>query len=224
MCGKFIQMKRWAVLTDFAHLVAAAALSQESEFELRTPMRFADVIRLDESGQRECRPMRWGFADRYATVPQRQPRHMHARAETIDSLPTFAGAFAQARGLVVVKSFNVGEELPNGKVKQWVVTPRDGNPIALAAIWERWTHPNEDELLTFVMVTVPTNPLLAAVTDRMPAVIAPQDWPAWLGETPASATELKEMLLAPVEADWDLSEQVNPRSARPKETRQFDLF
>jgi hypothetical protein len=71
--------------------------------------------------------MRWGFADARAKTPLERPRHMHARAETIDRLPTFADAFAHARGLVPVKTFKVGEELPNGRVKQWVITPRDGS-------------------------------------------------------------------------------------------------
>jgi putative SOS response-associated peptidase YedK len=32
------------------------------------------------------------------------------------------------------------------------------------------------------MVTVPPNKLIARITDRMPAVIAPNDWAKWLGE------------------------------------------
>ena len=57
-----------------------------------------------------------------------------------------------------------------------MITPRDGRPLALAVISERWADRNEGELLTFVMVTVPAGPMIARVTDRMPAVIAPENW------------------------------------------------
>jgi putative SOS response-associated peptidase YedK len=64
--------------------------------------------------------MRWGFAGKKDPNPSR-PKHMHARAESIDTLPTFASGFAHARGILLVHTFNEGEELPSGKTKQWVV-------------------------------------------------------------------------------------------------------
>ncbi|MFA5955081.1 hypothetical protein [Hyphomicrobium sp.] len=47
---------------------------------------------------------------------------MHVRSETIDRRPTFDNAFAHGRVILVVHTFNEGEELPNGKTKQWVIT------------------------------------------------------------------------------------------------------
>ncbi len=74
-------------------------------------MRAAHVIRLNENGARETVPMRWGFIDRASVAPFARSRHMHARGETVDRLPTFAAAIAHRRGLVAVKTFNVGEEI-----------------------------------------------------------------------------------------------------------------
>jgi putative SOS response-associated peptidase YedK len=200
-------------------MASAGDVVAGDELQMLTPMRFASVIRLDPDGRRETIAMRWGFANARAKMPLERPRHMHARAETIDVLPTFANAFARGRGLVLVKTFDVGEELPSGKVRQWVVSPRDGRPLALAVIYERWTDRNEGELLTFVMVTVPAGPLLARVTDRMPAVIAPEHWSAWLGEVPAPAEELKAKLMT-TDGDWDLSEQQKPQKRPARETAQ----
>jgi hypothetical protein len=39
-------------------------------------------------------------------------------------------------GILMVHTFNEGEEHPNGKTKQWVVTPTDGQPVAIASGWE----------------------------------------------------------------------------------------
>ena len=123
-----------------------------------------------------------------------RPDHIHARAETIDTLPTFAEAFAHRRGLLIVKTFNEGEEVGK-KTVQLTITPNDGKPMAIAVIFERWEHDDGGELLTFVMVTTPPNPLIARITDRMPAVIQPGDWALWLGERPESLADIKALLV-----------------------------
>lgn len=222
MCGKFTQMMSWRELRDLSELTTMAGGSDSEDFV--TPMRLAQVLRLDESGKREVVPMRWGFADLHAKTPLERPKHMHARAETLDTLPTFRDAFDNARGLVLVKTFNIGEETGPRKVIQHTITPRDGKPLALAVLWERWTDRNEGSLLTFVMVTTEANPLLRTKTDRMPAVIEPKDWPAWLGETEAGAAGLKA-LLKPYEGDWDMAEQRRQAApAKPQSSAQPDLF
>ena len=76
-----------------------------------------------------------------------------------------------------------------------MITPRDGKPIALGVIWERWLDRNEGCLLTFVMVTTAPNKLIAAVTDRQPAIIPHEHWPLWLGETNAPLHEVKDLLV-----------------------------
>ncbi|ODT30519.1 MAG: hypothetical protein ABS54_02335 [Hyphomicrobium sp. SCN 65-11] len=103
-----------------------------------TPMRFANVMRLNAGGAREHAPMRWGFADRKSATPLRQPKHMHARAETIDKLSAFRQAFSERRGVLMVHTFNEGEEIES-RTKQWIVTPSDGQPIAIAVIWEQYS-------------------------------------------------------------------------------------
>jgi putative SOS response-associated peptidase YedK len=42
--------------------------------------------------------------------------------------------------------------------------------------------------------------LIAPLHDRMPVILAEEDWPAWLGEVPATDAELKA-LLRPFPAD-----------------------
>jgi putative SOS response-associated peptidase YedK len=82
---------------------------------------------------------------------------MYARCETLDGRPTFANAFVHGRSILIVHGFNESEELPNGKTKQWVITPNDKQPIAIAVICEKWTNGSEP-IDTFVQVTTPANP------------------------------------------------------------------
>jgi putative SOS response-associated peptidase YedK len=219
MCGKFTQMMSWSELVSLADLLGAPA----GDVQTVTPMRLATVITLDESGRRKAVKMRWGMVGRHAKDPMSGSKHIHARAETIDSLPTFREAFAHRRGLVVVSTFNEGKEITPSKTEQHVIAPRDGKPIAIGVVWERWTSHNAGELLTFAMVTVPANAPIATITDRMPAIIAAPDWSRWLGEEPASVEELKSML-QPFDGDWDMQPQAKAKPPPKPKTPQSELF
>jgi putative SOS response-associated peptidase YedK len=157
--------------------------------------------------------MRWGLVPPWSNDPNRA-NFIHARAESIEQRPTYRDAFLNRRGLLIVKTFNEGKEITPTKTEQHTITPNDGKPIAIAVIWERWGEPHGGMLETFAMVTVPPNALIGTITDRMPAVIAPDRWGSWLGEEPADIQELKA-LLVPFEGNWTMAAAPTPSRARP---------
>lgn len=219
MCGKFTQMATWEEVVAFSRPLVA--IPEDAEVTVSTPMRIAKVMRLGEDGRPELARMRWGFSK--PENPSFKPDHMHARAETIDTRPTFAEAFAERRGIVMVETFNEGEQLPSGKTKQWVIRPKDRKPIAIAVIWEEWIGDAGSEP-SFVMVTVPPSELIARITDRMPAILRQEDWPTWLGETDASTADVKALLKTfDDEGAWEMSEQTSSKAAK-KAKPQMDLF
>jgi putative SOS response-associated peptidase YedK len=221
MCGKFTQMASWREVVAFSQPLTA--IPEDEPVTVSTPMRTAKVLRLGEDGQRELAPMRWGFSK--PENPVFKPDHMHARSETIDTRPTFAESFAERRGIVLVETFNEGEEQPGGKTKQWVIRAKDRKPIAIAVIWEEWVGDAGSEA-TFVMVTTPPNPLIARITDRMPAILHQEDWAVWLGETDAPSKYVKALLkMFDDEGAWEMSEQAPSKSAKSAKAKlQMDLF
>ena len=205
MCGKFTQMMAWGTLVHLADLIGATGGPAETV----TPMRFANVIRLN-GGKRESARMRWGFIPQWANDPVKGTKFIHARAESLDVRPAFREAFANRRGLLVVRTFNEGKEIARTKTEQHVVTPKDGKPIGIAVIWQSWSEARAGGIDTFAMVTTPANALIGTITDRMPAIVPPANWDKWLGETSASSEELKAML-TPYEGDWIMQ----PEKAKP---------
>lgn len=220
MCGKFTQMATWAEVVAFSRPLTATP--EGGPVTVSTPMRLAKVMRVGEDGGRELAPMRWGFSK--PENPSFKPDHMHARAETIDTRLTFAEAFAERRGIVMVETFNEGEQLPSGKTQQWVIRPKDRKPIAIAVIWEEWVGDAGSEP-TFVMVTVPPNALIARITDRMAAILRQEDWAMWLGEDDAPLKKVKALLQTFDDAgNWEMTEQAPAKPAKTSPKAQGDLF
>ena len=64
------------------------------------------------------------------------------------------------------------------------------------------------------MVTVPANALIATLpTDRMPAVLAPEDWSAWLGEADTDVNRLKACLKTVEGVNWRMERE--PKREKP---------
>jgi len=208
-------MLSWDRLVDLDELIRSTSGPPETV----TPMRFATVICHGE--KRKTQRMRWGFVPSHAHDPMVGTKFIHARAETLDEKPTFRDAFFNRRGLVVVHTFNEGREITPRKTEQHVITPRDGKPLAIAVIWEHWAGAPAPGLDSFAMVTVPANRLIGTITDRMPAVVLPEHWATWLGETPARVDEIKA-ILRPVEGDWEMQPEKPKREPPPP--RQASLF
>ena len=83
--------------------------------------------------------------------------------------------------------------------------------MALAGVWENWKSSAGEWVRSFAIVTTEPNELCAALHNRMPVVLAPEAWPAWIGEEAADETQLKAVL-APYPSDgmiaWPVSARV----------------
>lgn len=72
---------------------------------------------------------------------------------------------------------------------------RDGEPFAIAGLWERWEGEG-GPLETCTLLTTEANELLAHYHDRMPVIVRPEDYEVWL-DADVSRPELLTPLLRP---------------------------
>jgi putative SOS response-associated peptidase YedK len=87
--------------------------------------------------------------------------------------------------------------------------------MALAGLWENWRSPTGERIRSFAIVTTEPNELCARLHNRMPVVLAPEAWPAWLGEELADEAHLKS-LLVPYPSDDTICWPVSPRVGNVK--------
>jgi len=136
--------------------------------------------------------------------------NINAKAEGIETKPAFREAFQRRRCLVPFDCFYEWQKI--GKERQpYAVALRDRRLMALAGLWETWRSRAGERVRSFAIVTTSPNALLAPIHDRMPVILAPDNWPVWLGEAPADPGQLNAMLV-PYPADdmiiWPVDRRV----------------
>ena len=107
--------------------------------------------------------------------------------------PAFREAFARRRCLIPVDNFYEWKKTATGK-QPFAIALADGRLMALAGLWENWRSPVGEWVRSFAIITTTPNELCAELHNRMPVVLKPEGWPAWLGEEPADPPRLKAEL------------------------------
>jgi len=167
------------------------------------------VIRLHrETGERVLGELRWGLIPYWAKDRKIAWRTINARGETVKTAPAFRSAYRDRRCLLPADAFY--EWKANGRAKQpYAIAKRNRELFAFAGLWENWKEPSSGEWIrTFTILTTESNKVVAALHDRMPVILKPDDYDRWLGEEPDPAD-----LIRPYPADdlvaWPVSKRVN---------------
>jgi len=143
-------------------------------------------------GQRTLTLMRWGLVPAWAKDIKIGYSTFNARAEDIENRPAFRGAWKAGRRCLVVADGYY--EWRDSDRQPFAIALENRGPMTFAGLWDFWRGPDGNPLKSFAIVTTPANEFLRPLHDRMPALLAPNCWEAWLGETTVSGSDLKRML------------------------------
>lgn len=180
------------------------------------PTQQAMVIRRHpETGERHLNLLTWGFIPSWSKQPTK-PGPVNARAETVANSGMFREAFKARRCIVPADVFYEWRVIEGGK-QPYAIARQDNAPLAFAGIWEGIRLPDGSVTRTFAIVTTTANHDIAALHERMPVILEPSDWPAWLGDTDINPATLLRPSPDGTLRSWPVSRQVNaPRNNDPK--------
>lgn len=148
--------------------------------------------------ERQLRLLEWGLVPSWAKTPLRPM--INARAETLTSKPSFRNAAARRRCLVPANGYFEWQAPEGTRGKQpWFLSRGDGDPVmAFAGIFEAWRDPAGGEdapwLLTCAIVTRSAPDALGEIHDRMPVVVPPDLWEAWLDPETTERDRVDDLL------------------------------
>ncbi len=150
-----------------------------ARFNIAPTQPVAVVRRAAAGSGRELAWLRWGLVPAWAKDPAIGARLINARAETAAEKPAFRAAMRARRCLVVADGFY--EWRRTGRAKQAYLFQLDGGrPFAFAGLWETWRRPDNSPLETCTLLTTDANELVRPIHDRMPAILPPAAYQAWL--------------------------------------------
>lgn len=133
--------------------------------------------------------LRWGLVPHWAKDLSIGAHTLNARGESIAEKPAFRGAFRYRRCILPASGFFEWQATPNGK-QPFAIVPTDLPCFGFAGLWEHWTSPDGSVVESVAVVTTAANALMAPIHDRMPVILAPEDYERWMGAPPAVAQTL----------------------------------
>lgn len=174
------------------------------------------VIR-ERKGVTEAEMIRWGLVPSWAKDPAIGHRMANVRSDTALEKSSFRAAMQKRRCLIPADVFFEWQDVPGRKRRRpYAVALNEGEIFALGGLWEAW-RPKEggDWVITCAILTTEPNELLAPIHDRMPVIVSPQDYGAWIA-TGTSTKEVQRLVRSYPPGDmraWEVSLLVNdPKS------------
>ncbi len=135
----------------------------------------------------QVQQMAWGFplALKGTRGQPLKPKPVNnARSDKLGS-PFWSASFRDRRCLVPVSEFAEARGAKGAKTRTWFSLP-DTPLMAVAGFWrdtEEWGP-------AFTMVMTDANDAVRPLHDRMPSILAPDDWQTYLGLDPQAAFEI----------------------------------
>jgi putative SOS response-associated peptidase YedK len=131
--------------------------------------------------------MAWGFP---LVLSGKQGQKLRPKPVTNareDKLNTafWRDSFAKRRCLIPVSAWAEAEGEKGRMTRTWYALP-GGEPFAVAGLW----RPTAEWGQAYTMVMVDASEQMVAVHDRMPVILAPEDWRTWTDGEPDAAFAL----------------------------------
>ncbi|MFH1115571.1 MAG: SOS response-associated peptidase, partial [Pseudomonadota bacterium] len=193
MCGRFL------LIAAGRDLARRFGLFEEPELDPRSniaPSQMVAVIRVKPgSPGRRLNMLKWGLIPHWAKDPSVGSRMINARSETVAEKPAFWAAFKRRRCIIPADGFY--EWAKEGKRKQpYLIAMADGSTFAMAGLWEHWEDVKGNVIESCTILTTGANDALRELHDRMPVILRPRDYDAWLGPGPGDPGTLNAVMIA----------------------------
>lgn len=212
MCGRYASIKAPADLAEEFRAVDATGTDVEPDYNVAPTKDVVTVVTRhprDSAGvpdpdatRRSLRVMRWGLVPSWSKDARGGARMINARAESAAEKPAFRRALAARRCLLPAAGWYEWQRGPDHR-QPYFTCYADGSSLALAGLWEYWKPRDDpdgaypDGLVTATVLTTAAVGPLAQVHDRMPLVLPPSAWEAWLDPDTDATSEAVVALLTP---------------------------
>jgi putative SOS response-associated peptidase YedK len=225
MCGRYASIKAPADLADEFRAVDATDGAARADYNVAPTKQIVAVVQRhprDEDGtpdpdtvERTLRMVRWGLVPSWSKDAKAGARMINARSETAGSKPAFRKALNARRCLIPADGWYEWQRGRDHK-QPYYTHYVDGSSLAMAGLWEYWKPKDDPEgeypdgLVTAAVLTTQAVGPLAQVHDRMPLVLPPSAWDAWLDPDRDAGDDAVAGLLVPPAPELIATMEIRP--------------
>lgn len=132
---------------------------------------------------------RFGMIPPWARDETISRKTYNARSETVSDKPSYRHAWRACHFAIALVDHFYEPCYETGRAVRWKIQCADGQPMGIASLWQRWTHPGTAEVIaSFTMLTINADryPEMRRFhkpgdEKRMPLVLPQSQFATWLG-------------------------------------------
>ena len=196
MCGRYALHGPQSRLREYFDLRACA--EWQARYNI-APQSDVLVIRQRPEVGRIGQMVRWGLIPRWARDASIGLKLNNARAETVAEKPSFKSSFERHRCLIPANGFYEWQAVEEGgktRKQPWYIRPAgNGEFLAMAGLLAAWRSPEGEDIVSTCVITTAPNEIMAPIHDRMPVLLAPDQFDAWLDPAWRDVEALRRWLL-----------------------------
>jgi putative SOS response-associated peptidase YedK len=200
MCGRYAFTHTVADLQALFDVVNPEAFGIEARYNI-APTQLVSIVFRGRDGMRRTGLARWGLVPNWVKSPSEwRASTFNARSEEAPRKAAFRQAFQRGRILVPASGFYEWKREDDVKTP-YHVRSKDDCPLAFAGLMDVWRdRDSEERLVSCTVLTTGSRGMLEALHDRMPVMVAPRLFDAWLGDADPEAALEGLVAAAPLDA------------------------
>lgn len=186
MCGRYVTPEE-AAMERYWHIGARNSGRWIDRAYNVAPTNIVPMVVLNEAGEQEVEAARWGLIPFWWKQAKPPQKSFNARSEEAATKPMWRDAIRHRRCLMPAAGWyewNEKEPVKN-RVGRTVNQPYyhhaiDNGVLAMAGVWSTWSPPEGEPITSCALLTKDADGPVSAIHHRMPVILAPDQWAAWL--------------------------------------------
>lgn len=177
MCGRFtLHAPEADILDAFDIESLPVGVTFAPRYNI-APSQDVAVVRAD-GRRRHLGLARWGLVPGWSKEARPRYSTINARAESVADKPAYRTPFRRKRCLVPADGFYEWQQTADARVPHYICR-QDRKVFAFAALWDHWSG-DDDAFDSCVIITAPASGIMKELHARMPVILDPADYAAWL--------------------------------------------
>jgi putative SOS response-associated peptidase YedK len=189
LCGRFNLTAPGEELAEAFDLAEAPLVTPR--FNIAPSQPIVTVCQQPGAPRRDLVELSWGLSVAAGSRPGER-FVVNVRAESASRSPAIRDAFARRRCLVPATGFYEWQRTASARPRPWLFRLESGRVFALAGLWQPGAAAGASA--SCAILTTAPNDLVKPIHDRMPALVDPADYAAWLDPTLSDARRLQPLL------------------------------